>query len=169
MDGPESPRYTCLLRCEDNGGCLHTKGHRHLLKDDVPLPIEERPNGEENVLSDREAADAIKAIRESHTSRPGQPWFVQVPIRLSQLLHTAPSHTLFLPFFRCSGVVQRPPRAVGNHHHRGAPVHRVARRRREPLAQPPLPAGPRDHGGGPHVAARGRATARGQGESHRFR
>lgn len=61
--------------------------------------------------------------------------------------------SFFLPFCRCSGVVQRPPRAVGNDHHRGAPVHRVARRRRQPLAQPPLPAGPRDHGGGPHVAA----------------
>ena len=32
LDGPESPRYTFLLRCEDNGGCLHTKGHRHLLR-----------------------------------------------------------------------------------------------------------------------------------------
>ena len=100
----------------------------------MPLPVVEKPNGEENVLSDRlarlemrrvwegpltsrqgtptpsstssccrtgwpawkcvgrgrvlshpgtptqlrEAADAIQAIRESHASRPGQPWFVQV-------------------------------------------------------------------------------------------
>ena len=42
----ESPRYTFLLRCEDNGGCLHTKGHRHILKDDVPMPVIEKPLGQ---------------------------------------------------------------------------------------------------------------------------
>ena len=30
LDGPESGRYTFLLRCEDNGGGLHSKvRHRH--------------------------------------------------------------------------------------------------------------------------------------------
>ena len=47
---PESPRYTFLNRNSE----LHSKGHRHLLKDDVPLPIIEKKDVE-NVLSDREA------------------------------------------------------------------------------------------------------------------
>lgn len=56
LDGPESPRYTFLNRNSE----LHSKGHRHLLKDDVPMPMVDKPNGGPTVLSDREAEDAIK-------------------------------------------------------------------------------------------------------------
>eukprot|EP01038_Epipyxis_sp_PR26KG_P008225 gene8225-11131_t len=72
LDGPESPRYTFLMR-----SILHSKGHRHLLKDDVPIPIIENPH-EQNVLSDREVSDVIHFIKESQTNRPNQPWFAQV-------------------------------------------------------------------------------------------
>ena len=34
--------------------------------------------GQENVLSDREASDAIAVMREGKEKRPGQPWFAQV-------------------------------------------------------------------------------------------
>lgn len=71
LDGPESPRYTFLLQS------LHTLGHHHLLKDDVPVPIIEQPNVQ-NVLSDREAGDAVDFIRNQHKNHPNQPWFVQV-------------------------------------------------------------------------------------------
>jgi hypothetical protein len=73
LDGPESARYTFLNRNSE----LHSKGHRHLLRDDIPVPIIENPN-EENVLSDREATDAVQIMNESQTKRPGQPWFIQV-------------------------------------------------------------------------------------------
>lgn len=59
LDGPESPRYTFLNR----NSILHSKGHRHLLKDDVPMPIVEKPHGEPTVLSDREAEEAIRMMR----------------------------------------------------------------------------------------------------------
>jgi hypothetical protein len=35
-------------------------------------------SGAENVLSDREASDAIEVMRESEKKRPGQPWMIQV-------------------------------------------------------------------------------------------
>jgi hypothetical protein len=35
LDGPESARYTFLNRNSE----LHSKGHRHLLRDDIPVPI----------------------------------------------------------------------------------------------------------------------------------
>ena len=73
LDGPESPRYTFLNR----NAILHTKGHRHLIKDDVPVPIIEKP-GVENVLSDREASDAIDFIKSAHFNHSSQPWYVQV-------------------------------------------------------------------------------------------
>ena len=34
--------------------------------------------GVENVLSDREASDAIAVMKNSKEMRPGQPWFAQV-------------------------------------------------------------------------------------------
>lgn len=57
--------------------CATATGHHHLLKDDVPVPIVETP-GVQNVLSDREAGDAIDFIRTQHAQHPDQPWFVQV-------------------------------------------------------------------------------------------
>lgn len=74
LDGPESPRYTFLNRNSE----LHSKGHRHLLKDDVPMPMVDKPNGAENILSDREAEDAIAMITDITTKRPNQPWFLNV-------------------------------------------------------------------------------------------
>lgn len=74
LDGPESPRYTFLLSCS----CLHTKGHRHLIKDDVPVPIIEPPEVKEFYLSDREAGDAIEYIKRWKETNPDQPWFIQV-------------------------------------------------------------------------------------------
>jgi hypothetical protein len=73
LDGPESPRYTFLLSC----ACLHSKGHRHLLQDDVPVPIIESSNPAENYLSDREAGDAISYMKKWKQSNPDQPWFMQ--------------------------------------------------------------------------------------------
>ena len=46
----------------------------------MPVPIVEKPNKWDNVLSDREAEDAIKAIRENKEKRPEQPWFMQVSV-----------------------------------------------------------------------------------------
>jgi arylsulfatase A-like enzyme len=74
LDGPESPRYTFLLRNAN----LHTQGYRHLLKDDVPMPIVENKQEKEQVLSDREADDAILYMKEQQKLRPNQPWFMQV-------------------------------------------------------------------------------------------
>jgi arylsulfatase A-like enzyme len=74
LDGPESPRYTFLLR----NSILHSQGHRHLLRDDVPVPIYENPPGQQQVLSDREADDAITVMKECKEKRPGQPWMIQV-------------------------------------------------------------------------------------------
>lgn len=48
-----------------------------MLKDDVPVPIIEKPN-EENVLSDREAEDAIYYMEQMKKHHPNQPWFIQV-------------------------------------------------------------------------------------------
>lgn len=42
------------------------------------MPMVDKPNGEQTVLSDREAEDAITVMRESKAARPGQPWFIQV-------------------------------------------------------------------------------------------
>jgi hypothetical protein len=58
-------------------------GHRHLLYDDVPLPIIEinytsQSHHHQQTLSDREALDAIAVMKDCHEKRPGQPWFVQV-------------------------------------------------------------------------------------------
>ena len=96
LDGPESPRYTFLNR----NSILHSKGHRHLLKDDVPVPIVEKPNGEPTVLSDREADDAIRMMRHvldrnkkaalmfgNHSKSTWvtrQPFFIQVSTNLSR-------------------------------------------------------------------------------------
>lgn len=74
LDGPESPRYTFLNR----NSILHSQGHRHLLRDDIPVPIINAPDGQPNILSDREVRDAITVIQESQRNRPDQPWFVQV-------------------------------------------------------------------------------------------
>ena len=79
LDGPESPRYTFLLR----NSILHSKGHRHLLRDDVPVPIsamENLPAGSQYTLSDREAEDAIEVMKTNKKDRPGQPWFIQVSV-----------------------------------------------------------------------------------------
>jgi arylsulfatase A-like enzyme len=90
LDGPESPRYTFLNR----NSILHSKGHRHLLKDDVPMPIIEKLD-ELNVLSDREAEDAVRVMKyvndrnlfhfklHNYSSYSNnyvlhQPWFIQV-------------------------------------------------------------------------------------------
>lgn len=74
LDGPESPRYTFL-----NGlGILHSKGHRHLLQDDVPMPKVEKANGEMTILSDREAEDAIRMMKQAEANYKGQPWYIQV-------------------------------------------------------------------------------------------
>jgi hypothetical protein len=73
LDGPESPRYTFLLNC----ACLHSKGHHHLLQDDVPVPIIESSNPAENYLSDREAGDAISYMKKWKQTNPDQPWFMQ--------------------------------------------------------------------------------------------
>lgn len=74
LDGPESPRYTFLLSC----ACLHTKGHRHLIKDDAPVPVIEPEGVKEFILSDREAGDAIHYMRQWKETNPNQPWFMQV-------------------------------------------------------------------------------------------
>jgi arylsulfatase A-like enzyme len=70
LDGPESPRYTFLLRNSE----LHSKGYRFLLKDDVPMPISKNPQ----ILSDREASDAIAMIKAINEAKPDQPWYIQV-------------------------------------------------------------------------------------------
>jgi len=69
LDGPESPRYTFLLKNLN----LHSRGYRWLLKNDVPMPIPPEPQ----VLSDREAADAVDMIRNITAADPDQPWYVQ--------------------------------------------------------------------------------------------
>jgi hypothetical protein len=74
LDGPESPRYTFLLR----NSILHSMGYRHLLRDDIPVPIYEDPPGVQQVLSDREAEDAIAIMKDCKEKRPGQPWMIQV-------------------------------------------------------------------------------------------
>lgn len=55
-----------------------TLGHRHLIKDDVPVPIIETPGVKQHVLSDREAGDAIEYMKEMKKSHPDQPWYMQV-------------------------------------------------------------------------------------------
>lgn len=76
LDGPESPRYTFLLR----ESSLHSMGHRHLIKDDVPVPMPPKGTQQHYVLSDREAEDAIKIMKDAKTNekRVGQPWYIQV-------------------------------------------------------------------------------------------
>lgn len=74
LDGPESPRYTFLL----GNSILHSKGHRHLLRDDIPMPKIDDPKGRQNTLSDHEAGNAIKYIKYHQKNFPTQPWFVQV-------------------------------------------------------------------------------------------
>ncbi len=69
LDGPESPRYTFLLKNSQ----LHSRGYRYLLNDDVPMPISETPE----VLSDREALDAVKMIKAITAADPDQPWYIQ--------------------------------------------------------------------------------------------
>lgn len=71
LDGPESPRYSFLNR-QPHG--LHSIGHRHRIKNDVPMPILEQDGF---VLSDYEAADAIAFMTEARDKHPGQPWFIQ--------------------------------------------------------------------------------------------
>ena len=78
LDGPESARYTFL----HFSPLLHSKGHRHLLHDDVPRPILPEKPGELHVLSDHEAGEAITIMRKIYernkSSKIHQPWFIQV-------------------------------------------------------------------------------------------
>jgi arylsulfatase A len=74
LDGPESPRYTFLLR----NSILHSQGHRHLLKDDIPMPMIDNPPDQQNVLSDHEAGNAIRYIKYHQKYFPEQPWYIQV-------------------------------------------------------------------------------------------
>jgi len=69
LDGPESPRYTFLLKNLN----LHSQGYRWLLNNDVPMPVNPSPQ----VLSDREAADAAAMIRNITAADPDQPWYIQ--------------------------------------------------------------------------------------------
>jgi arylsulfatase A-like enzyme len=73
LDGPESPRYTFLMK-----SCLHSLGHRHRIKDDIPVPIIHPIDDEPNVLSIREAEDAIQMMKDNKINRPDQPWLIQV-------------------------------------------------------------------------------------------
>ena len=78
LDGPESPRYTFLLR-----NILHSKGYRHRIKDDVPYPVLDdiinvTANKISTVYSDIQASDAINFIKYHHKHRPKQPWYAQV-------------------------------------------------------------------------------------------
>lgn len=72
LDGPESPRYTFLLRNAN----LHTQGHRHLIADDIPVPTP--TDNTATVLSDREAQDALDLISLHSKKHPDQPWFAQI-------------------------------------------------------------------------------------------
>jgi arylsulfatase A-like enzyme len=74
LDGPESPRYSFLNR-EDG---LHVKGHRHRIKNDIPVPIIEKPGVKQHVLSDYEAGDAIEMMKLAKEKYSDQPWFIQV-------------------------------------------------------------------------------------------
>ena len=78
LDGPEFARYTFLHRT--NIG-LHTYGHRHLLRDDIPVPFDVNDK-KPRVLSDREASDAIQVMRNIHLQNLSvenpQPWFIHV-------------------------------------------------------------------------------------------
>lgn len=84
LDGPESPRYTFLL----SNSILHSQGHRHLLKDDIPMPILDRDPitlGEiksnkvnQHTLSDHEAGDAIHFIKNHLKTNPSQPFYVNI-------------------------------------------------------------------------------------------
>ncbi len=78
LDGPESPRYTFLLR-----DILHSKGYRHRIKDDVPYPVLDdilnvTASNISTVYSDIQALDAINFIKYHHKHRPNQPWYAQV-------------------------------------------------------------------------------------------
>jgi arylsulfatase A len=74
LDGPESPRYSFLNK---NGG-LHLMGHRHRIKNDVPMPIVEMEGVAQHTLSDYEAGDAVAFMQQAAKLHPGQPWFIQV-------------------------------------------------------------------------------------------
>ncbi len=78
LDGPESPRYTFLLR-----NILHSKGYRHRIKDDVPYPVLDdiinvTASNISTVYSDIQALDAIDFIKHHQKHRPKQPWYAQV-------------------------------------------------------------------------------------------
>ena len=92
LDGPESARFTFLHSGQSN---LHLEGYKYLLKNDVPMPTypsdsdthytktSSSENGDNyqnppEVLSDREANDAIRMIEKVHQSNSEQPWFLQV-------------------------------------------------------------------------------------------
>eukprot|EP01041_Mallomonas_annulata_P000756 gene756-1441_t len=70
LDGPQSPRYTFLNR----DSILHSQGHNYMIKDDIPLP----PTNKPAVLSDVEAQEAIRIMKEHAVKRSGQPWFMQL-------------------------------------------------------------------------------------------
>lgn len=72
LDGPESPRYTFLQRNAKTP--LHSYGYRHCLKNDVPMPIPTK----KQILSDKEASDAIDMITHITEQDRDQPWYVQV-------------------------------------------------------------------------------------------
>ena len=78
LDGPESPRYTFLLK-----NILHSKGYRHRIKDDVPYPVLDdiiniTASEVSTVLSDIQALDAITFIKYHQRHRSKQPWYAQV-------------------------------------------------------------------------------------------
>lgn len=72
LDGPESPRYTFLQRNLNQS--LHSYGYRHCLKNDVPMPIPQK----KQILSDKEASDAINMITQITEQDRHQPWYMQV-------------------------------------------------------------------------------------------
>ena len=76
--------YVCTIKYVCMYVCMYVPGHRHLIKDDIPMPIVER-EGEENVLSDREVSDAVMFMKNAKQKYPNQPWYIQVELTYTYL------------------------------------------------------------------------------------
>jgi hypothetical protein len=75
---------------------IYDLGYRHLIRDDIPVPIIEKPNRyHENVLSDREVDDAIDYIRDRYQHHRSQPWYLQLWLNAPhgpwEIIHTGES------------------------------------------------------------------------------
>ena len=112
LDGPDSPRYKLL----HHQSLLHTEGHKYFLRNDRPMKPPPNNDGSIMVLSDSEANEAIRILKEGVTQRPNKPFFMQVwfnaPHSPWQLLPTGQSiynktigYDLFSNFseYKCNG------------------------------------------------------------------